>query len=204
MMTASRRAKATIWTLEVLGFDHLLDARQVRGKGTGSAPGPAAGRRRAGAARTIVLAFLDFGDGNLDVLENQLHLIGIELLRAFTETCALVLLHEQFEAFDALFGRSQFTLDMKARRAFIVCATTLGFNHRFLRAEERAHIGGQRCKTGGINGGRRHIRKLSSQSPARNRLSGLSQFAAAGVVATIRSPTRFQFSPSNEGIEECP
>jgi hypothetical protein len=34
-------------------------------------------------------------------------------------------------------------------------------------------------------------------------LSGLSQFAAAGV-ATIRSPTRFQFSPSNEGIEECP
>ncbi|WP_461327043.1 hypothetical protein [Bradyrhizobium barranii] len=115
-----------------------------------------------------------------------MHLIGIELLRAFTETCALVLLHEQFEAFDALFGRSQFTLDMKARRAFIVCATTLGFNHRFLRAEERAHIGGQRCKTGGINGGRRHIRKLSSQSPARNRLSGLSQFAAAGV-ATIRS-----------------
>ncbi|WLA69694.1 hypothetical protein [Bradyrhizobium diazoefficiens] len=66
-----------------------------------------------------------------------MHLIGIELLRAFTETCALVLLHEQFEAFDALFGRSQFTLDMKARRAFIVCATTLGFNHRFLRAEER-------------------------------------------------------------------
>ncbi|MHC2744996.1 hypothetical protein ACVIWV_000450 [Bradyrhizobium diazoefficiens] len=175
----------------------------MRGKGTGSAPGPAAGRRRAGAARTIVLAFLDFGDGNLDVLENQLHLIGIELFRAFTETCALVLLHEQFEAFDALFGRSQFTLDMKARRAFIVCATTLGFNHRFLRAEERAQIGGQRCKTGGIKGGRRHIRKLSSQSPARNRLSGLSQFAAAGV-ATIRSPTRFQFSPSNEGIEECP
>ncbi|MHC2371564.1 hypothetical protein ACVIQT_006212 [Bradyrhizobium diazoefficiens] len=181
---------AAAGTLEVLGFDHLLDARQVRGKGTGSAPGPAAGRRRAGAARTIVLAFLDFGDGNLDVLENQLHLIGIELFRAFTETCALVLLHEQFEAFDALFGRSQFTLDMKARRAFIVCATTLGFNHRFLRAEERAQIGGQRCKTGGIKGGRRHIRKLSSQSPARNRLSGLSQFAAAGV-ATIRSPTRF-------------
>ncbi|MDF2119117.1 hypothetical protein PY365_26455, partial [Roseiarcaceae bacterium H3SJ34-1] len=34
------------------------------------------------------------------------------------ETCALVLLHEQFEAFDGLFGRSQFVLDMKARRAF--------------------------------------------------------------------------------------
>jgi hypothetical protein len=58
---------AAAGTLEVLGFDHLLDARQVRGKGTGSAAGPAAGRRRAGAARTIVLALLDFGDGNLDV-----------------------------------------------------------------------------------------------------------------------------------------
>ncbi|MGY4364159.1 hypothetical protein ACVW1A_000224 [Bradyrhizobium sp. LB1.3] len=133
---------------------------------------------------------------HLDVFENQLHLIGIELLRAFAETCALVLLHEQFEAFDGLFGRSQFALDMKARRAFIVSATTLGFNHRLLRAEERSQIGGQRCKMGGVNRGRRHIRKLSSQIPARNRLSGLSQFAAAGV-ATIRSPTRFQFSPSN-------
>ena len=145
---------AAAGTLEALGFDHLLNARQVRGKGAGGAAGPAARRCRAGAARTIVLALLDFGDGDLHVFEHQLHLIGIELLRAFAEACALVLLHEQFETVDDLFGRSQFVLDMKARRAFVISATTLGFEHRFLRAEERSQIGGQRCKTGGINGGR--------------------------------------------------
>jgi hypothetical protein len=42
---------------------------------------------------------------------------------------------------------------MKARRPFVISATTLGFEHRFLRAEERSQIGGQRCKTGGINRG---------------------------------------------------
>ena len=72
---------AAAGTLEALGFDHLLNARQVRGKGAGGAAGPAARRCRAGAARTIVLALLDFGDGDLDVFEHQLHLIGIELLR---------------------------------------------------------------------------------------------------------------------------
>jgi hypothetical protein len=93
-------------TLEALGFDHLLNARQVRGKGAGGAAGPATRRCRAGAARTIVLALLDFDDGDLDVFEHQLHLIGIELLRAFAEACTLVLLHEQFETVDDLFGRS--------------------------------------------------------------------------------------------------
>lgn len=83
----------------------------------------------------------------------------------------LVLLHEQFETVDDLFGRSQFVLDMKARRAFVISATTLGCEHRFLRAEERSQIGGQRCKTGGINGGRWHIRKLSSRGAVRNKSS---------------------------------
>ncbi|WP_210324931.1 hypothetical protein, partial [Bradyrhizobium campsiandrae] len=49
--------------------------------------------------------------------------------------------------------------------------TTLGFEHRFLRAEERSQIGGQRCKTGGINRGWGHIHKLSSQGAAKQIVS---------------------------------
>src|SRR3974390_3485026 len=146
-MTSRRRElPSPIWTIRPQPQGHSRFSGSItcsmRGRCAGKARAARPARRldgrRAGAARTIVLALLDFGDGNLDVFENQLHLIGIELLRAFAETCALVLLHEQFEAFDGLFGRTQFALDMKARRAFIVSATTLGFNYRFLRAEERS------------------------------------------------------------------
>ena len=79
--------------------------------------------RLAGAARAIVLAFLDFGDRDL-YLPGRIAAVGIELLRALAETGA------RSYSFTSSFG-----------------ATTLGLEHRFLHAEERSQIGGQRCTT---------------------------------------------------------
>jgi hypothetical protein len=66
---------------EALWLDHALDARQMGGKGARGAASSLPGRRAAGAARAIILAFLDFGDCDLDVFQNELQLIGIEFLR---------------------------------------------------------------------------------------------------------------------------
>ena len=57
----------------------------------GSICGPGRTCRRDAPVRS---PFLDFGDRDLDLFQNKLHLVGIELLRALAETRTLVLLHE--------------------------------------------------------------------------------------------------------------
>ena len=106
---------AAAGTCEALWLDHALDARQMCGKGARGAAGSFARRRAPRAARAIVLALLDFGDRDLDVFQNELQLIGIELLRALAEARAFVFLDEQLETFDRLLRCSQLALDVKAR-----------------------------------------------------------------------------------------
>jgi hypothetical protein len=105
-----------------------------------------------------------------------LQLVGVELLRALAETRTLILLHEQFEAFDRLLESSQFALDMKARRALVfgalmlfvsalmlaIGACAFGAEHGLLCFEQPAQIGRKRCETGGIDKRRRHSHKLPS------------------------------------------
>ena len=102
-----------------------IDARQMGRKGAGGATGSLACRRASGAARAIFLAFLRFGDRDLDIFQDELQLVGIELLRALAEPRTLVFLHEQLKALDELLRRSQFALDVKACGEFVVGANAV-------------------------------------------------------------------------------
>ena len=188
---------------EALWLDHALDARQMGGKGARGAAGSLPGRRAAGAARAIILAFLDFGDRDLDVFQNELQLIGIEFLRTLAEPRAFIFLDEQLQPFDRLLRRRELVLDVKARGALVFGAAMLmigpdafGFEHGALRFEQSAQIGRKLCKSGGIEA-RRHVGEfIACAAPNEAELANNDQFAAVGV-ATIRSPTRFQCNPSN-------
>ena len=83
------------------------------GKGARGAAGSLPRDRAAGAARAIILAFLDFGDRDLDVFQNELQLIGIEFLRTLAEPRAFIFLDEQLQPFDRLLRRRELALDVK-------------------------------------------------------------------------------------------
>jgi hypothetical protein len=108
---------------EACRLNHALDARQMGRKGAGGAAGSLACRRASRAARTIFLAFLRLGDRDLNIFQDELQLVGIELLRAPAEPRTLVFFHKQLKALDELLRCSQFALDMKASGEFVVGAT---------------------------------------------------------------------------------
>ena len=194
---------AAAGTGKARGLDHALDARQMSGKG---ARGAAGSLPRLGASRTaraIVLAFRCFSDRDLNIFQNELQLIGIEFLRTLAEARAFIFLDQQLQTFDRLLRRRKFALDVKARDTFIFCAVQLmigadafGFEHGALRFEHCAQIGRELCKSGGIEA-RRHVDdSIAGTAPNEAEVANNIQFAAVGVAA-IRSPTRFQFTPSN-------
>ena len=130
---------------EALWLDHALDARQMCGKGARGAAGSFLRRRAPRAARAIVLALLDFGDRDLEIFQNELQLIGIELLRTLPEARAFIFLDEQLQTFDRLLRCGQLALDVKARGELVLGAAMLaigadafGFEHGALRVEQCA------------------------------------------------------------------
>jgi hypothetical protein len=56
--------------------------------------------RLAALAGADIFALLHFGDGDLDIFQHELQLLGIELLRALAEPGALVCLQKQLETLD--------------------------------------------------------------------------------------------------------
>jgi hypothetical protein len=123
-------------------FDDLDDARQMGRKGAGGAAASLACRRASGAARAIFGAFLRLGDRDFDIFQNELQLVGIELLRALAEPRTLVFLHEQLKALDELLRGSQFALDVKACGELVVGANPFGLQQRALSFEQGAQISG--------------------------------------------------------------
>ena len=110
---------------EARGFDHAFDARQMGGKGASGAARSLPRDRASRAARAILLAFLRFGDRDLDIFQNELQLVGIELLRTLAEPRAFIFFDERSKTFDRLFRRGELALDVKARGALILGAAML-------------------------------------------------------------------------------
>jgi hypothetical protein len=84
----------------VLNVDHDLDPRQVRRQSAAVASGRWAVGRRLGRGSGRLLGGSDCSDGLLEILEPELQLIAIELLRAATELAALQLLDQRMELLD--------------------------------------------------------------------------------------------------------
>ncbi len=147
---------AAAGTGETRGLDHALDAPQMGGKGARGAAGSLPRRRTSGAARAIILTFLNFGDRDLNIFQNELQLIRIELLRTLAEPRAFIFLDEQLQTLDRLLRRRELALDVKARDEFVLGADAFGFKHGALRFEQCAQIGRQLCKSGGIEA-RHHV-----------------------------------------------
>ncbi len=106
--------------------------------GARGAAGALPGRRAPRAARAIVLALLDFGDRDLDIFQNELQLIGIELLRTLAEARAFIFPDEQLQTFDRLLRRRKLALDVKARGELMIGADAFSFEHGALRFEHCA------------------------------------------------------------------
>ncbi len=147
---------AAAGTCEARGLDHALDAWQMGGEGASGAAGSLPRRRAARAARAIILAFLRFGDRDLDIFQNEPQLIGIGLLRTLAEPRAFIFFDEQLQTFDRLFRRRELALDVKARGVLMIGPDAFGFEHGALRLEQSAQIGRKLCKSGRIEA-RRHV-----------------------------------------------
>ena len=94
-------------------------------KGARGAAGSLPRDRASRAARALVLALFCFGDRDLDIFENELQLVGIELLRTLAEPRAFIFLDEKLKAFDRLLGCGQLALDVNARGKFMLGAAML-------------------------------------------------------------------------------
>src|SRR5208283_5093515 len=111
----------------------------MSGEGARGAAGasPVSGRFAAPAGANI-FALLHLGDGDLDIFQHKLQLVGIEFLRALAETCALVFLQKQLETLDCLLRRRELALHMKTRRKFMRGALTFMRGARALDIERGA------------------------------------------------------------------
>ena len=174
---------AAAGTCEARGLDHAFDARQMGGKGAGGAGGSLPRDRAARTACALVLALLRFGDRDLDIFENELQLIGIELLRTLAEPRAFIFFDEQSKTFDRLLRRGQLARDVKPRGALMLGAAMLaigadafGVEHGALSFEQGAQIGGKLCETGRIEA----LRHAANLSHARRRMKPNSRSVRSG------------------------
>ena len=91
----------------VLDVDHDLDPRQVRRQCAAVASGRWARGRRLGRRASRLLGGSDCSDGLLEILETELQLIRVELLRAPAELAALQLLDQRAQPLDLGVPRRQ-------------------------------------------------------------------------------------------------
>src|SRR5690606_12316242 len=103
-------------THQALRLDHLFDPRELLRQRD----------QRAGPARRALLALLlvpgieslaDLDDRDLDILQRQRQLVGIQLLRARAELRALELLHQPLEGGPQRLLIGELRLDMPTCRA---------------------------------------------------------------------------------------
>ena len=138
---------ATAGASDACGLDHLLNARQILRESAG-APLRAFGIGLTGSSGSALDGFAAFCDRSLDILEGELLLIGIELLRPRAEPRPAQFAHQILKPGIGLLENGVLCFEPHTCRALLI---ELG-EHLGLRLECRAHISRQTCETSRING----------------------------------------------------
>ena len=96
---------AAAWAHQAIGFDNLLDARQMFRQVTAVALGHPFALGLIAVRRGLTLLFLGLGDGNAEILEGQLPVVLVELLGLLAMQCMVHLCHKMLKALVDLFKR---------------------------------------------------------------------------------------------------
>ena len=136
------QAAATAGASLVLDIGQDLDPRQVCRQGTQVAS-PNSGRRRGAVPRShLLLRRFSRSDGLLEVLQAELQLVGVELLRAAAEPAALQLPDQELQLLDRdlsrvtlgtdgiPLGQSSSVLDLEGSDPGVLCGDDF---HRLLQ-----------------------------------------------------------------------